>query len=67
MTAFRVQDRARRRLDEIYVYTRDTWGDKQAACYIRGLFERFDEIASQKIAWRATLAEFGGRRLLQPV
>ncbi|WP_199555997.1 type II toxin-antitoxin system RelE/ParE family toxin [Sandaracinobacteroides hominis] len=59
MVAFRVQAGAGRRLDEIYVYTRDTWGEEQAARYIQGLFERFDEIASRRIPWRAIPAEFG--------
>ena len=59
MAAFRVQERAGHRLDEIYVYTRDTWGDDRAVRYIRGLFERFDDIASHKTAWRAIPAEFG--------
>ncbi|TNE34256.1 MAG: type II toxin-antitoxin system RelE/ParE family toxin [Alphaproteobacteria bacterium] len=59
MAAFRVQDRAGRRLDEIYVYTRDNWGEEQAARYIRGLFERFDEIAARKVPWRPVPAEFG--------
>lgn len=56
---FRVQERAGRRLDEIYVYTRDMWGEEQAARYIRGLFERFGEIADRKTPWRAIPAEFG--------
>lgn len=59
MAGFRVQERAGRRLDDIYVYTRDTWGEEQADRYIRGLFERFDEIASRKIPWRAIPADFG--------
>lgn len=59
MAVFRVQDRAGRRLDEIYVYTRDNWGTEHAAHYIRGLFERFDEIAARKIPWRPVPAEFG--------
>lgn len=59
MATFRVQDRAGRRLDEIYVYTRDRWGDEQAARYIQGMFERFAEIASRTIPWRAIPAEFG--------
>lgn len=58
MAGFRVQDRAGRRLDDIYVYTRDTWGEEQAARYIQSLFERFDEIASRKIPWRTIPAEF---------
>lgn len=59
MADFRVQGRAGRRLDEIYVYTRDHWGEDQAARYIRGLFERFDAIAARKVAWRVIPAEFG--------
>lgn len=59
MAGFRVQDRAGRRLDEIYIYTRDTWGDEQATHYIRGLFARFEAIAALKVAWRAILADFG--------
>lgn len=59
MAVFRVQDRAGSRLDEIYVYTRDNWGEEQAARYIRGLFERFREIAARKIPWRPVQAEFG--------
>lgn len=59
MAAFRIQDRASHRLDDIYVYTRDTWGEAQATRYIRGLFERFGEIAAQKVPWRPIPAEFG--------
>lgn len=59
MAGFRVQDRAGRRLDEIYSYTRDSWGEAQASRYVRGLFAQFDAIASRKIAWRAIPAEFG--------
>lgn len=59
MAGFRVQDRAGRRLDEIYVYTRDAWGDEQAAHYIRGFFAQFEAIASRKIVWRAIPADFG--------
>ncbi|WP_093154697.1 type II toxin-antitoxin system RelE/ParE family toxin [Thalassobaculum litoreum] len=59
MTTFRVQKHAGRRLDEIYVYARVNWGEEQAARYIRSLFERFDEIAAQKISWRPVPAEFG--------
>ena len=59
MTKFRVQDRAGRRLDEIYVYTRDAWGEDKASRYIQGLFEHFDAIASRTFPWRAIPAEFG--------
>lgn len=47
MAAFRVLARAGRRLDEIYVYTRDAWGEEQASRYIHGRFERFDAIAAR--------------------
>lgn len=59
MAAFRVQDAAGRRLDEIYVYTRDTWGEAQADRYIRALFAQFEAIATRDAAWRVIPAEFG--------
>ena len=59
MAAFRVQERAGQRLDEIYVYSSDRWGDAQAAAYIRGLFDRFGDIAARKVPWRPIPAEFG--------
>jgi toxin ParE1/3/4 len=59
VTGFRVQDGASRRLDDIYVYTRDHWGEEQAVRYIRGMFQRFDDIAARKVPWRAIPAEFG--------
>jgi toxin ParE1/3/4 len=59
VSSFRVQDGAGRRLDQIYAYTRETWGEVQAERYIRGLFERFEAIASRRFAWRAIPAEFG--------
>lgn len=59
MNRFRVQDRAAHRLDEIYRYTRDRWGDVQAEIYIHGLFERFAAIAERRFPWRPVPAEFG--------
>jgi toxin ParE1/3/4 len=59
VTSFRVQVAADHRLDEIYAYTRDTWGAAQAERYLRGLFERFEAIAARRFAWRAIPAEFG--------
>ena len=35
----RVQEAASFRLDEIYRYTRDRWGEQHADRYITGLFE----------------------------
>ncbi len=59
MNGFRVQRVAGHRLDEIYVYTRDRWGEEQAERYIRGMFARFEQIAAREIPWRAIPAEFG--------
>ncbi|WP_372916990.1 type II toxin-antitoxin system RelE/ParE family toxin [Sandarakinorhabdus sp.] len=59
MAEFRVQDRAGHRLDEIYVYSRDLWGEEQAARYIRCLFACFADIAARKTPWRTIPAEFG--------
>ncbi len=58
MSGFRVQRAAGHRLDEIYVYTRDRWGEAQAERYIEGLFARFAAIAARAFPWRAVPAEF---------
>ncbi|MBA4047565.1 MAG: plasmid stabilization protein [Sphingomonas sp.] len=58
MSGFRVQRAAGYRLDEIYVYTRDRWGEEQADRYINGLFARFASIAARDVPWRAIPAEF---------
>jgi toxin ParE1/3/4 len=59
MSGFLVQRIAGDRLDEIYVYTRDQWGEAQAERYINGMFARFEAIAAQEFPWRAIPAEFG--------
>jgi toxin ParE1/3/4 len=59
VSGFRVQARAGHRIDEIYRYTRDTWGEAQAESYIRGLFQRFEAIAARRFPWRPIQAEFG--------
>ena len=55
----RVQEAASFRLDEIYRYTRDRWGEQQADRYITGLFDAFADIASHQTASRPIPAEFG--------
>lgn len=55
----RIQPAASFRLDEIYRYTRDTWGDDQAERYITGLFEAFERIGTQGVISRPVPAEFG--------
>lgn len=59
MVAFRVQEAAGRRLDETYIYTRDTWGEAQADHYIRALFTQFEVIAARGVVWRSIPADFG--------
>jgi toxin ParE1/3/4 len=59
MATFKVSAIASQRLDEIFTYTRDTRGQKQAEAYVRGLFDCFDRIARRDKVWRAVPTEFG--------
>jgi toxin ParE1/3/4 len=61
VSGYRVQPGAGDRLDEIFVYTRDRWGEAQAERYITGLFARLAAIAAREFPWRAIPAEFGVR------
>jgi len=57
--AVRIQEVASLRLDEIYRYTRDRWGEAQAERYITDLFAAFDKIESHTVTSRPIPAEFG--------
>jgi len=57
--AIRIQERASRRLDSIYLYTRNRWGEDQAEKYITGLFDAFDRIATRGVVSKPIPAEFG--------
>ena len=59
MTRVRVQESAALRIDEIYRYSRNRWGDDREDAYIRGLFESFENIARGSVASRPVRAEFG--------
>jgi toxin ParE1/3/4 len=59
MISYRVQHAAGRRIDDIYTYTRERWGQDQAERYIRGFFARFEDIAERRIAWRDVPRELG--------
>lgn len=59
MSLVRIQEAASWRLDEIYRYTRERWGEPQADRYLTGLFEAFDRIESHGVASRPVPAEFG--------
>jgi toxin ParE1/3/4 len=54
-----ILEAAGRRLDEIYRYTRDQWGEAQAVRYVTGLFDSFDQIESHAILSRPVPAEYG--------
>ena len=57
--AVRVQEAASLRLDDIYRYTRDRWGEDQADHYITGMFEAFDRIEAHGVVSKPIPAEFG--------
>lgn len=56
--AIRIQEAASLRLDEIFRYTRDHWGDDQAERYITGLFDALDQITSRGALSKAIPADF---------
>lgn len=55
----RIQEVASLRLDDIYRYTRDRWGEAQADRYITGMFEAFEQIETHGVASRPIPVEFG--------
>lgn len=59
MPSVRIQEAASWRLDEIYRYTQQHWGEAQARLYITGLFAAFERIESHGVASRPVPAEFG--------
>lgn len=59
MPGIRVQQAAALRLDEIFRYTRDRWGEQQAESYIKGLFHAAQGLASHTTPSRPIPAEFG--------
>lgn len=59
MVAVLLQEAAAFRLDEIYRYTRDRWGEAQAARYIDGLFDLFARLETESVLSKPIPAEFG--------
>ena len=53
--AIRVQEAASLRLDDIYRYTRDRWGEVQADRYITGMFEAFERIEAHGVGYLAPI------------
>ena len=56
--AVRIQEAASLRLDDIYRYTRDRWGEPQADRYITGMFEAFDRIDTHGVLSKPIPAAF---------
>lgn len=56
---YKLLQRASHQIDEIFIYSLSNWGSEQAENYIKGLFERFEQIASQQAVSRPISAEFG--------
>ena len=59
MISVRVQEAAALRIDEIYRYSLERWGEARADAYIAGLFEAFEGIATGATVSRPIPAEFG--------
>ncbi len=57
--AVRIQQAASHRLDDIYRYTRERWGEAQADRYVTGLFDAFSRIGSHGVVSRPVPAAFG--------
>ena len=58
MPKFLVQKASSARIRNIYSYTQETWGKKQAKDYNEGLFQTFEDIAEKRVVWRPIPAEF---------
>lgn len=59
MATIQIQQAASHHLDDIYHYTRNRWGTKQADHYITELFETFERIETRGITSKSIPAEFG--------
>ena len=61
MTAatYELSDIADGYVDEIFRYSRQTWGDEQARRYVSGLYDCFAAIANRHVPWRTIDADLG--------
>lgn len=58
MASYQVLNTASYRIDEIYLYSWDQWGEAQAKRYIQGLFDCFEKIAKREVLWKVIPAEY---------
>ena len=61
MRTYRVLKAASYRIDEIYLYSWDQWGEEQAKHYINGLFGCFDKIAKREVLSQCEGSKYFGR------
>jgi len=54
-----IQPAASARLEDIYRYTLQHFGSRQADTYVDGAFALFEDIAERRIAWRRIPLEVG--------
>jgi toxin ParE1/3/4 len=59
LSGFLVLTSASLRIEEIYRYSLDQWGEDQAKIYLKGLFDAFDKIESHGVISKPIPAEFG--------
>lgn len=59
MKKYFIQPAASARLEDIYRYTLQHFGSRQADIYVDGVFALFEDIAEKRIAWRRIPREFG--------
>lgn len=52
---YKLTPRARKDLKEIWNYTIDKWGEKQAKTYLNDIFECFDEITNENLIYKRLL------------
>lgn len=59
MAKVRIQERAALRIDDIFRFTLERWGEDQAERYIVGLFDAFEKIQTGGVSSRPVPAAFG--------
>jgi toxin ParE1/3/4 len=59
MARYLLLQAAARRMEDIYLYSLETWGKAQADLYARGLSARFEAIAARRVPWRPIPRDFG--------
>ncbi|MBN9241440.1 MAG: type II toxin-antitoxin system RelE/ParE family toxin [Mesorhizobium sp.] len=59
MKRYFIQPNASARLEEIYRFTLQRFGEAQADRYLDGAFALFEDITAKRIVWRRIPREFG--------